>query len=40
MTMKIPYTGGLEPRTILGGFNAGLVRSVLECPFEYAKIKR
>ncbi|CDW89996.1 UNKNOWN [Stylonychia lemnae] len=40
MTTKIPFTAGLEPRVILGGFNAGLVRSVLECPFEYAKIKR
>lgn len=40
MTKKIPYTAGLEPRVIAGGLVAGLARSVMECPFEYAKVKR
>lgn len=40
MRQAIPNSGGLERRTILGGFTAGLVRSVLECPFEYVKVRR
>ena len=40
MTKKIPFTGGLEPRVLLGGFIAGMARSVMECPFEYAKVRR
>lgn len=38
MTTKIPFTGGLEPRVIAGGLVAGVARSIMECPFEYAKV--
>ena len=31
---------GVDKRAILGGLSAGLVRSVLECPFEYVKVRR
>ena len=34
------YTGGIEYRTLCAGWIAGSVRSLLECPFEYAKVKR
>lgn len=40
MKYKIPFTGDLEPRLIVGGLAAAQVRSILECPFEFAKIKR
>lgn len=36
----IPYTGGLEYRVALGGFVSGSVRSLVENPFEYAKVKQ
>ena len=36
----IPLTGGLEWRVFIAGFAAGSVRSCIECPFEYAKVKR
>jgi solute carrier family 25 carnitine/acylcarnitine transporter 20/29 len=36
---KIPFTFGLEPRIILGGFAAGTARSIIECPFEYSKVQ-
>lgn len=36
----VPYSGGLQMRTILGGMTAGFVRSILECPFEYVKVRR
>ena len=35
----IPFSGGVAWRVLLGGVAAGTVRSVLECPFEYAKVK-
>jgi solute carrier family 25 carnitine/acylcarnitine transporter 20/29 len=35
----IPYTLGLETRVILGSFLAGTVRSFIECPFEYSKVR-
>ena len=35
----LPFSGGLEYRTILAGFVAGSIRSILECPFEYAKVR-
>ena len=40
-TMKqcIPGTG-IQFRVFLGGFIAGSARSLIECPFEYAKVKR
>jgi hypothetical protein len=40
MTYEIPYTMGLQPRVILGGFCSGFVRTFIECPFEYIKVKR
>lgn len=40
MTQKIPCTAGLEPRVIAAGLVAGFIRSILECPFEYAKVNR
>eukprot|EP00347_Sterkiella_histriomuscorum_P015668 403356149 len=40
LTSEIPYTIGLQPKVIFGGMAAGFVRSILECPFENAKIKR
>lgn len=40
LTKEIPYTLGLQPRVIAGGVCAALVRSVIECPFEYAKVKK
>eukprot|EP00355_Strombidium_rassoulzadegani_P009325 CAMPEP_0168623656 /NCGR_PEP_ID=MMETSP0449_2-20121227/8947_1 /TAXON_ID=1082188 /ORGANISM="Strombidium rassoulzadegani, Strain ras09" /LENGTH=54 /DNA_ID=CAMNT_0008665063 /DNA_START=237 /DNA_END=401 /DNA_ORIENTATION=- len=35
----IPYTGGIQLRVLIAGLMAGTMRSVLECPFEYAKVK-
>jgi len=40
MKEKIPFSGGIEWRILLAGFTAGSVRSLIECPFEYAKVKR
>ena len=40
LTRKIPFTGGIEPRVLLGGVTASLARSLIECPFEYIKVRR
>ena len=40
MCSEIPYSGGLEWRTPIAGFLGGSVRALIECPFEYAKVKR
>ena len=40
MRKKIPLTGGLELRTVAAGIASGSGRAILECPFEYAKVKR
>ena len=40
MLYKIPYSGGLELRTLTAGFLTGALRTIGECPFEYAKVKR
>ena len=40
MTKKIPCSGGIEWRTFVAGWMSGSFRAVLECPFEYAKVKR
>ena len=40
MRRNIPFTGGLEWRVPCAGFIAGSTRSFIECPFEYAKVKR
>ena len=37
---EIPGMFGLEWRTVLAGCAAGSARSIIECPFEYAKVKR
>lgn len=40
MRATIPYTGGLQYRVVAAGLLAASARSVIECPFEYAKVKR
>ena len=40
MLIKIPGTGGIEIRVIVGGLLSALARSLVECPFEYAKVRR
>ena len=40
LTKKIPYTGGLEVRTIYASLISGVARAVAENPFEYAKVKQ
>ena len=40
MKSKIPLTGGLELRCATAGWLSGSLRAILECPFEYAKVKR
>lgn len=40
MKNSIPLTSGLQYRVIAAGFLAGTARSLVECPFEYAKVKR
>lgn len=36
----IPFTGGIQYRVIIGAITSATWRSVVECPFEYAKVKR
>ena len=40
MRRKIPYSGDLELRTAAAGFLSGSFRAILECPFEYIKVRR
>jgi len=40
MRKHIPFTGGIELRTLCAGWMSGSFRALLECPFEYAKVKR
>ena len=40
MKSEIPMTGGVLYRVGLGGFVAGSARALVECPFEYVKVKR
>jgi len=40
MRRKIPWSGGLELRTVVAGWLSGSFRAVLECPFEYIKVRR
>ena len=40
MTAEIPGCFGLEWRTLCAGILGGSARSFIECPFEYAKVKR
>ena len=37
---EIPFTHGLQTRVIFGGLASGSIRSIIETPLEYAKIKR
>lgn len=39
-TQKVPYTFGLEIRVICGGIISGSCRAIIECPFEYTKVRR
>jgi len=39
MKNKIPGTD-FEWRILIGGINAGTTRALIECPFEYMKVKR
>ena len=40
LCQPIPGMLGLEWRTLLAGIAGGSARSFIECPFEYAKVKR
>ena len=40
LKQTIPFTGGIQYRVILGGMFAGLGRAIIECPVEYAKVRR
>lgn len=40
MCAEIPGLFGLEWRTLFAGILGGSARSFIECPFEYAKVKR
>jgi solute carrier family 25 carnitine/acylcarnitine transporter 20/29 len=39
-TYVIPYTMGLEVRTVVGGLVCGVGRSLVECPFEFIKVRK
>ncbi len=38
-TQEIPGTVGIQYRVVAGASMAATVRAILECPFEYAKVK-
>ena len=40
LCQEIPFMMGLEWRTLFAGIAGGSARSFIECPFEYAKVKR
>ena len=40
MMRQIPGLGGLEIRVPAGGVVAGTCRAIIECPFEYSKVRR
>ena len=40
MKEVIPGSGGIQYRVLFGGIIAGTARALIECPFEYAKVKR
>lgn len=40
MRKEIPYTAGCEVRVVAAGVFGGTCRSLIECPFEYAKVKQ
>ena len=39
LTQPIPFTGGLSPALLVGGLAAGTARTVVETPFELAKVR-
>jgi solute carrier family 25 carnitine/acylcarnitine transporter 20/29 len=40
LRQPIPFSGGIEWRTFAAGWMSGSFRAFLECPFEYAKVRR
>ena len=40
MNQVIPGTGGISYKVLLGGLVASSTRAIIECPFEYVKVKR
>lgn len=40
MKQPLPGTGGLEKRVLFAALTASSMRAFIECPFEYAKVKR
>jgi hypothetical protein len=39
MREPVPFTNGIELRVFASGVVSGTIRSCIECPFEYAKVK-
>ncbi len=39
MREPVPFTHGIELRVFASGIVSGTIRSCIECPFEYAKVK-
>ena len=39
-TYEIPYTMGLEVRTVVAGLACGVGRALVECPFEFVKVRK
>ena len=37
---SLPLSGGIEMRVLLGALASATTRAVIECPFEYAKVRR
>jgi len=40
LKVHIPLSGGLEIRVIFGGIISGTSRALIECPFEFMKVRR
>ena len=40
MRWQVPGTQGIELRVLGGGIVSGMTRALVECPFEYSKVKR
>jgi len=40
LMQTIPLTGGIQLRVVLGAMVSATARAIVECPFEYAKVKR
>jgi solute carrier family 25 carnitine/acylcarnitine transporter 20/29 len=39
LSTEIPFTGGLQPRVLLGGFAAGATRAAIESPLDFIKLR-